>query len=376
MAFRIKGSHITALIIAGAVIGWMSSGEIVVGGHADSPHGVAPPAERKADQEELFKVRFETVEPEERFETLLVHGRTSAKSVISVRAETNGTLQERLVEKGDTVKAGDPVCKLDPGVRDTDIMQAEAALEQAKFDYEGALQLKKQDYISDTRVKALKYAMDSAAARLASAKHEMSHVDIEATASGIVTDPIAEIGSHLSNGDVCVTLIDPDPMLFVGQVSERHVGEIEIGYEAEVALITGEKVEGAISYIAPAADSATRTFLTEIELPNAEGRLRDGVTATTTIKLKGSEAYKVAPSWLTLDDAGVIGVRVVEEDNVVGFHPVKIVAHTPETMWVTGLTPGARVITLGQDYVIAGQTVIPVPAEIARKDSMKADARS
>ncbi len=376
MAFRIKGSHITALIIAGAVIGWMSSGEIVVGGHADSPHSVAPPAERQENQDELFKVRFVTVEPEQRFETLLLHGRTSAKSVISVRAETNGTLHERFVEKGDTVKAGDPVCKLDPGVRDTDVLQAEAALEQATFDYEGALKLKEKDYISDTRVKALKYAMDNAAAQLASAKHEMSHVEIEATASGIVTDPVAEIGSHLANGDVCVTLIDPDPMLFVGQVSERHVGDIGIGYDADVTLITGEKVEGKISYVAPAADSATRTFLTEIELPNSDGRLRDGVTATTTIKLEGSEAYKIAASWLTLDDNGVLGVRTVDNDNVVDFAPVKIVAHTPETMWVTGLTPGARVITLGQDYVIAGQTVAPVPAEIARQVPAKADARS
>ncbi|MEO4044489.1 efflux RND transporter periplasmic adaptor subunit [Hoeflea sp. CAU 1731] len=376
MAFRIKGSHITALIIAGAVIGWMSSGEIIVGGHADSPHAVAPPAERQENQDDLFKVRFVTLEPEQRFETLLLHGRTSAKSVISVRAETNGTLHERFVEKGDVVEAGDPVCRLDPGVRDTDILQAEAALEQAKFDYDGALKLKEKDYISDTRVKALKYAMDNAAARLASAKHEMSHVEIEATASGIVTDPIAEIGSHLSNGDVCVTLIDPDPMLFVGQVSERHVGDIGIGYDAEVSMITGEKVDGKISYVAPAADSATRTFLTEIELPNSDGKLRDGVTATTTIKLEGSEAYKIAASWLTLDDNGVLGVRTVDSDNVVAFNPVKIVAHTPETMWVTGLAPGARVITLGQDYVIAGQTVEPVPAEIARQVPAKADARS
>jgi multidrug efflux system membrane fusion protein len=93
--------------------------------------------------------------------------------------------------------------------------------------------------------------------------------------------------------------------------------------------------------------------------------LRDCITASAVIRLEGSEAYRIVTSWLTLDDNGQIGVRVVEDDNRVNFVPLKIVAHTPENMWVTGLTPGMRVITLGQDYVIPGQTVVPVPSEVA-----------
>ena len=64
MAFRIKGSHITALLIAGAVIGWMATGDIVVGGQANSANAVAPPAERRDDDAKVFKVRFVAVSPE------------------------------------------------------------------------------------------------------------------------------------------------------------------------------------------------------------------------------------------------------------------------------------------------------------------------
>jgi len=375
MAFRIKGSHIAALVIAGAVIGWMATGNVVIGGQESAANAVPPPAERRSQDEALFKVRYVTVEPELRPEALLVRGRTQADTVVSVRAETSGTVHARLVEKGDKVKLGDLVCRLDRGVRMSAVDRATAALDQAIFEYEGALELRKQGYASETRLKALKAAMDSATATLAEAKRELSYTDILATTDGVVQDPISEIGDNLSVGDVCVTLINADPMLFVGQVSERNIGSIDVGNVARVELVSGEAQTGKIRYIAPSADAATRTFLIEIEMPNPDRRLRDGITAAAQIKLDGTQAYRLNPSWLTLDDDGRIGVRTVDGDNVVAFQELNIIAHTPETMWVTGLEPKTNVITVGQDYVIPGQVVEPVAADIAAK-TMKAETNS
>ena len=98
------------------------------------------------------------------------------------------------------------------------------------------------------------------------------------------------------------------------------------------------------------------------------------MTASALVQLDGSEAYRVKPSWLTLNDGGEIGVRVVDDNDVVSFRQLRIVAHTPETMWVTGLQPGSRVITVGQDYVIPGQTVEPV-ADVAAS-TKKAETNS
>lgn len=375
MAFRIKGSHITALVIAGAVLGWMATGNIVVGGQANSVNATPPPAERSAEDEALFKVRYVTVNPEIRPDTILVRGRTQADSIVSVRAETSGTLEKRLVSKGDRVKAGDLVCQLDRGVRETAINRAKATLEQAVHDYEGAVELQKKGYSANTRVMALKAALDGASAGLAEAELELSRTDITATTDGVVQDPIAETGDNLAIGDVCITLINADPMLFIGQVSERQVGQIDVGDPAGVQLVSGETVVGKIRYISPSADAATRTFLIEIELPNPDDALRDGVTAAAQIELEGAEAYKIRPSWLTLDDDGSIGVRVVEDGGTVAFRQLNIISHTPDTMWVTGLEPDARVITVGQDYVTPGQTVEPVAADAAAQTA-KDDANS
>lgn len=374
MAFRIKGSHIAALVIAGAVLGWMGTGDIVVGGQENSDNAVPPPAERQSKDDAPFKVRYVSVTPEIRPETILVRGRTEADKVVSVRAETAGTLEKRLVSKGDRVKIGDLVCQLDPGVRESAVARATATLDQAIFDFEGAVELRKKGFTSETRVKALKALMDGATATLAEAKRELSYSDILATADGVVQDPIAEIGDNLSIGGVCITLINSDPMMFVGQVSERRVGSIAVGDPAQVELASGESVTGAIRYISPSADPATRTFLVEIEMPNPEHLLRDGITASAQIQLEGAEAYKVNPSWLTLDDRGDIGVRTVNADNSVSFQKLQIIAHTPETMWVTGLAPNTKVITVGQDYVIPGQ-IIEAVADVAAKN-MKAETNS
>jgi multidrug efflux system membrane fusion protein len=61
-------------------------------------------------------------------------------------------------------------------------------------------------------------------------------------------------------------------------------------------------------------------------------------------------------SVLTLDDDGVLGVRSVEGDTV-AFHPVTIVRDTRDGVWVTGLPARIDIITVGQEFVIAGQKV-------------------
>ena len=95
--------------------------------------------------------------------------------------------------------------------------------------------------------------------------------------------------------------------------------------------------------------------------------MRDGLTATAAIDLAPVEAYKINPSWMTLADDGRVGVRSVNSENKVSFNPVTIIAMDEKQAWVKGLTPGLKVITLGQNYVAAGEEVEPLT-----EDQMKA----
>ena len=65
---------------------------------------------------------------------------------------------------------------------------------------------------------------------------------------------------------------------------------------------------------------------------------------------------RTTQSVLTLDDSGVMGIRAVENSKVV-FYPVTIVKDARDGMYVTGLPLKVDVITVGQEFVKAGDTV-------------------
>jgi multidrug efflux system membrane fusion protein len=95
----------------------------------------------------------------------------------------------------------------------------------------------------------------------------------------------------------------------------------------------------------------------EITVPNPEYRIRAGLTTVVNVPTRTVLAHRVSPALFTLDDDGVIGLRAVDRDNRVVFHPVDIVEDAADGAWVTGLPGVVRLITVGQEFVSAGQTV-------------------
>ena len=68
-------------------------------------------------------------------------------------------------------------------------------------------------------------------------------------------------------------------------------------------------------------------------------------------------AHRVSPSLFTLNDAGALGLRTIDRENRVEFHPVAILEDSPDGAWVTGLPERARLITVGHEFVTEGQIV-------------------
>lgn len=364
MAFRINKSYLTATLVLVGIGAWMGTGTFNVGGQATANTDAVSIAERQESALQTVPVRVITLVAAERQQQLEIRGRTEADATISVRSETSAIVAERLVKLGDHVKPGDLLCRLNTGAREARVLQAKATLEQAQADYSANSKLQERGFAATNQVAALKAALDSAKASLQEVELELERVEIRATVAGIVQEPLVESGDLLSIGDVCATLIDTDPMLVTGQVSERDIGNLSIGQQASVNLITGEAKSGTISYISAAADAATRTFRVDITIANADNAIRDGVTATASIPLQAVPAHLLAPSMLTLSDAGDIGIRLVDLDQKTNhFQKITILGETRDGVWAGGLPESITVIAVGQEYVVDGQPVEPVFAE-------------
>ena len=140
---------------------------------------------------------------------------------------------------------------------------------------------------------------------------------------------------------------------------ETEVDRVSVGAQAGAELIDGRRVTGQVTFLSRSADPTTRTFLTEISVPNEELSIRDGQTATIAIAAKGAEAHKLPQSALTLNNDGQLGVRVVNEGDIVAFVPVKLLRDETGGVWVSGLPEETDVITVGTDFVTDGVHVQP-----------------
>jgi multidrug efflux system membrane fusion protein len=146
-------------------------------------------------------------------------------------------------------------------------------------------------------------------------------------------------------------------MRIVAQVTERNVTRLQKGGAAFAVLPNGRTLAGDVRYISKVGRSETRTFRVEVWIDNADGTVLEGLTAELKIPTGSEPAHLVSPALLTLDDKGVMGIKAVSDAGRVVFHPVRILADTPEGIWLGGLPKKLNLITVGQEFVRAGQTV-------------------
>jgi multidrug efflux system membrane fusion protein len=332
-------------------------------------------------------VRVMTVNVEPMAIEVPLRGTTRAKASVAAMPETTGTVDEVHVTKGQSVAQGDLLCTLDQGTRqaavsqaEAGLAQAEASLSQAQADFDTNADLREKGIAAantarplEVALKAAEAAVTSAQSALDNAKEELNRTEVVATVAGVVQDPLASVGSMLAPGTPCATIVQLDPMLFVGEVPESRVALARLDLPATVTTVTGASVEGKVSYIAATSNPATRSFPVEIELPNADGKILSGVTASALVNLGTAPAHLLPQSVLTLDDDGVLGVRTVE-DSKVAFYPIQILSDTRDGVWVSGLPATASVITIGQEFVQVGQTVKATEAgAVAEEDAADAE---
>jgi multidrug efflux system membrane fusion protein len=209
----------------------------------------------------------------------------------------------------------------------------------------------------------LEAQLAAADASLAAAQAELDRAFVRAPFSGIVHDVTVEVGGAAlpMMGREIATIVALDPMLAVVEIAERRLAGLRVGEKAEVTLVTGESLSGTIRFVAKTATAGTRTYRVEVELPNPDGTIPDGITAEVSVPVAPTPAARLPRSALTIASSGAIGLRTVGDDGAVAFRPITIVEDEQRFMWIAGVPDGARVIVQGQDFVREGQIVEAVP---------------
>jgi multidrug efflux system membrane fusion protein len=285
---------------------------------------------------------------------------------------TNGADgRQRHVQEGDYVRRGTVLARVrDNEYRDR-VTEAEAALTQARADFNRAVRLYENQSIAKADYDASHAGLTAAQARHAQAVQALDDCRLVAPMDGWLLKRNIEVGTLANPGSAAFVLADTRSVKAVFGVPDVVVGRMRMG---EVQVLTteampGVDLEGRVTRIAPSADPASRVFEVECTIPNGDNRLKVGMVAalrlavdesaapvmqvpiSTIVRPRGSsDGYAV---FVVEDESGQPAARErrVTLGDVVGN---SVVVHD-------GLQGGETVIVRGATLVIDGTTVRVIP---------------
>ena len=344
--------------IAILIAGWLLSGQFGNSDHTTDERSAAIAKTTIAPQS---KVRVRTQIAEEVTRTIIVNGKTAPARVVELSAETDGRVESIGAKRGANIDRNTVIVRLDERDRSARLAQAEATVRQREVEYEARARLKVESYVSEAQLQEGVALLEAARAELTRARLDLDYMQVRAPFDGALQARAVEIGDFLKVGDPIATFVDNRTIIVSANVSEFDARFVHVGMTAKAILATGEDLHGKIRYVAPVADEATRTFTVELEVDNRDGAIRAGGTAELHIPAESILAHRISPSLLTLDDAGNIGLKIINDSGKVEFVVADIALSSGDGIWVAGLPETVTIITVGQGFVTTGSVVDAIP---------------
>jgi RND family efflux transporter MFP subunit len=284
----------TALMIVGVLLlVLLVAGAVTLIGHASHERALASETER----ETIPTVAVVHPLAEKPDEELVLPGTLQAFEESPIYARTNGYLVRWYKDIGSHIKEGELLATIDTPEIDQELNQSKAARQQivaqmdlAKISADRWENLRKTDSVSaqeaDTQMSGYKQAQANLAASDANVKR-LEQLEgfkrVYAPFSGVLTkrnvDPGALINAGAgAAGRELFDIARVDPLRVYTSVPQAYMPYIKIGSNTTVTLqeFPGQKFTGKIARTAESIDPATRTLLTEVDVPNKDGRLLPG----------------------------------------------------------------------------------------------------
>ena len=342
-------------ILVLVIVGWMGSGFIFPSEDTDTIVAREDP--------KPVAVAVETSVAEVVTQFYQAEGQALPDRDTMMRAETSGDIAEVLVRKGQDVSAGDIIARFDPTSNQADANRVAEDLASAERELQNARQLLERGVATTDRVVEARASLADVQAQVTAVEQAADSLTITAPFDGRIETLDLDEGEFVSAGTEVGRLVDITPLTVAIQVPQQSLTRLSVGQPATVRFITGEERTGIVTFVGTSAAAETRTFLAEIEVENDDGAIPAGISAEVIIPTGEVTAHFLSPSIVSLNTEGDLGVKTVNGDNVVDFYEIQIVKAQIDGIWVVGLPESVDIITVGQGFVSATETVAPSAGE-------------
>ncbi len=288
---------------------------------------------------------------------VVLQGQLQAVQRLVLRARTEGVV-ERLSGLGEAVNAGEELLRLSVDDRRAALARADAELALRRAELTAAERLRRKGLLAETDYLMRQSAAAQAETALLQARLALDYSRPVAPFAGTVDAHHVEPGDYVRAGDELLTLVDASALKLAAAVPQQKVAGLQPGLPVTATLLDGRELEGSLTFVASAADAATRSFAVEGRFANPQSLRLAGVSAELVIRLPPRPAHRLSPALLSLDQRGRPGVPVVDEQERLQLLPVTLLAITPDEAWVAGLPEQARVVTRGAGFAEPGDKVV------------------
>lgn len=312
-------------------------------------------------------------------EQLVLPATLQAYAESPVYARTNGYLLKWYKDIGSRVTKGELLADIDTPEVDQELMQARAAREQAVAKLQLAQSsavrwedLRKSDSVSqqetDEKVSGLQQAKADLAAADANLKRLQmleSFKHVYAPFSGVITKRNIDVGSLINAGNSgsnheLFDIASVNPLRVFINVPQAYAPQVHPGQSAtiEMSEYAGQAFSGKVVRSSEAIDPSTRTLMTEIDVPNPDGKLLPGSFAQVKLAAHSDQPNITIPVNAILFRQEGPRAAVVGTDGKVHLRKLTIGRDYGTTVEVlTGLQPTENVVLNPPDSLEEGQQV-------------------
>lgn len=301
--------------------------------------------------------------------TLRLTGTLLAGRESRLASDGSGKVLATFVERGDVVKRGDPLARLDARAQAFQNREAEAEsaaldaqLQTERLECERAERLLAAGAISSAeherlsgRCTSRRHSVQAARARASLSAKVVGDSIVRAPFDGVVAERSIDVGEYVVAGTPVATLVEIDRLRLELAVPESALAAVRSGEEVEfeVAAYPGRRFSGRLQHIGPVVRRESRDQLVEAVVDNEGGVLRPGMFAVAELRV-GSSPLPVVPASALRGGPESPRVFVVNAGRVEERVVLARVQPAGEFALERGVAPGERVVAPLSDAVHDG----------------------
>lgn len=275
-----------------------------------------------------------------------------------VVAKTSGVALEVMAEEGQTVRAGQPLVRLDADRARLQAAQSGAQLRKLEANYARARQLEAQQMVSANDLDQLRFDVENARAVNRLADLELSYTTVVAPISGVIASRDIKPGNFVQINSPIFRIVDSSRLEATLNVPEREIAKLKPGQGVELTAdaLPGKRFAGTVDRVSPVVDTGTGTFRVVAAFAG-DGELQPGMFTRLSINYDQRADALVIPRVALLEDGGEPALYVVRDGTA---SRVVVKLGYADGGWIEvreGLKEGDAVVVAGKAALREGSAV-------------------